>query len=213
MSVRRALENAPAALKGARTAFCDFAAGGDENVLAVLEGNRTWIEKAWRDENTFQAIREFISLFGSLGLTPSNIYADNTGMGTPMVKHLAEEGWYVNPVENGSVADKSEVYSNRGAEIWFEAAIKIERCEVILPNDPLCIQQLTRRRREYDGKQRLRAESKEAMRARGIRSPDRADALCGAIACSLIPTGAFTPATVAMSHVPTNPFSVPHIRF
>jgi hypothetical protein len=53
---------------------------------------------------------------------------------------------------------------------------------MILPDDPVFIN-----RRPTGGwntgTQKLRAESKEAMRNRGVSSPDRADAVFGAMIC------------------------------
>jgi hypothetical protein len=57
----------------------------------------------------------------------------------------------------------------------------IERRQVIIPNDEKLIAQLTSRRKLYDSKGRERLESKADLRARGVESPDRADALIGAI--------------------------------
>jgi hypothetical protein len=57
----------------------------------------------------------------------------------------------------------------------------IERRQIIIPNDEKLIAQLTSRRKQYDSKGRERLESKADLRARGVESPDRADALIGAI--------------------------------
>ena len=57
----------------------------------------------------------------------------------------------------------------------------IEHQKIVLPNYEKLIAQLTSRRKLYDSKGRERLESKTDMRARGLESPDRADALIGAI--------------------------------
>jgi hypothetical protein len=57
----------------------------------------------------------------------------------------------------------------------------IERRQIIIPNDEKLIAQLTSRRKLYDSKGREKLESKADLRARGVESPDRADALIGAI--------------------------------
>jgi hypothetical protein len=46
--LRANLESPPAFLPGLRSAFCDFAAGGDENVLAIKDGNRVFLAACWR---------------------------------------------------------------------------------------------------------------------------------------------------------------------
>jgi hypothetical protein len=187
--IRANLENPPLFISGSRSAFCDFAAGGDENVLALRDGNKISICAAWRETDTMQAVRQFINEFRRLNLNPSSVYADEGGLGTVMCDALKEAGWYVNRVNNGAAANRSDVYANRGGEIWFAAKRLIEERKLILPDDSVFIQQATNRRIEYSPSQKLRAESKESMRNRGVSSPDRADAVFGAMVCSGIGTG------------------------
>ena len=58
---------------------------------------------------------------------------------------------------------------------------KIERCEVILPDDPELFAQLTTRQAFPNSAGKIVLESKEQMRARGLPSPDRADAVLGCL--------------------------------
>lgn len=178
--VERNLASPPAFKdEGTPSAFCDFAAGSDENVFAVRRGNRVEIVAAWRETDTMKAVGKFIMLFREQKLTPEQISADEGGLGIVMCDRLAENGWPVNRVNNGSAADKPEAYANKGAEIWFEGRVQIEKGEIILPNDPELIAQLTSRRGWPDSKGRLQLESKADMRSRGLSSPDRADAVLG----------------------------------
>jgi hypothetical protein len=78
---------------------------------------------------------------------------------------------------------------------------------MILPEDPVFIQQATNRRVEYTATQKLRVESKEAMRNRGVSSPDRADAVFGAMVCAGA-RGAITAETLKRIK-----FGSPHVRF
>jgi hypothetical protein len=177
--VERNLASPPAFVDGDAQAFCDFAAGGDENVLAVRRGNRVEIAASWREPDTMKACGKFIALFREQELTPAQISGDAGGLGLPMLDRLTESDWPIQGVNNGSPADKPEAYANKGAEIWFEARVKIEKGEVILPNDPELIAQLTSRRGWPDSRGRLQLESKADMRSRGLPSPDRADAVLG----------------------------------
>jgi len=168
---------------GSRVAFCDFAAGGDENVIAVADGNRVELVRCWRDTDPIRACKDFIAEFGRLKLVPAEIYGDEGGLGIVMIGYLAEMGWRLRAVNNGEVARDEEHYCNKGSEIWFSVARRIIKKEVILPNDQVFFRQATSRRRDYDGKMRLAAESKDKMAARGLKSPDRADAVFGALYC------------------------------
>ena len=61
----------------------------------------------------------------------------------------------------------------------------LEKRGVILPVDGELLKQLSGRRLQYDSKARIQLEPKESMRARGLSSPDRADAVIGAAVMSL----------------------------
>jgi len=66
------------------------------------------------------------------------------------------------------------------AEKWFAFRRLLEKREVILPVEGELLKQLSSRRLQYDSKARIQLEPKESMRARGLSSPDRADAVIGA---------------------------------
>lgn len=80
--------------------------------------------------------------------------------------------------------------------MWFEGRAQIERQQIILSNVRELIGQLTARRGWPDSKGRLQVESKQDMRARGLPSPDRAEAVLGAMS-KPAPTGAWDAATIA----------------
>lgn len=62
----------------------------------------------------------------------------------------------------------------------------IERRQIIIPNDEKLIAQLSSRQKLYDSHGRERLESKAELQSRGVESPDRADALIGAIMMRLV---------------------------
>lgn len=166
---------------GSVHAFCDFAAGGDENVLAVRRGNRVEIVKAWRDKDTMRATGEFIRLYKAQGLSPQQIGGDNGGLGRVIIDRLRENGWSIRRINNGGRARKDRAYQNLSAEWWYEGRSKIEQQQVILPKDQTLIGQLSSRLGGPNSAGKLQLETKDQMRARGLPSPDRADAVIGAM--------------------------------
>lgn len=176
---------------GEKHAFCDFAAGGDENVLALRIGNKVTIEDAWTDRDTMRACGRFIQNFTRLKLKPAQITTDDGGVGHAINDRLAELGWSVNRQNNGAKAGDSNIWANKGSEVWDRGRKLIEDCKIILPNDEILKEQLVNRkwRRASDG--RLLLESKEELKRRGGHSPDRADAVLGAMMPS--PTSAIAP--------------------
>ena len=179
--------NSPPRFKpGVRIAGVDFAAGGDQNVICISDGNKILPMIAWREKDTMAAVGRFIVEFKKAGLEANNIYADASGMGMVMCDALAESGWVVNRVNFGAAAYDNNAYTNRSAEMWYGMAKKIEDAEIILPEDEDLTAQLTCRRTITNSKGKLGVESKDSMRARGIASPDRADALALCLSSSNI---------------------------
>lgn len=178
-----AMERGPDPQGQGRHAFCDFAAGGDENVIALREGNQIRLVKCWRETNTMAAVGQFILEFRQLNLEPHQITVDADGLGKPMADALAESGWPVNRESNGRQAHDAYSYVNRGAEIWHEGAETLKRREFALPDDEELKGQLCGRRSKVNSRGQLALETKDEMRRRGLASPDRADAVLGAMIC------------------------------
>ena len=96
---------------------------------------------------------------------------------------LAESGWPVTRINNGSTALDSEHYANRGAEIWFEGRTQIEKHQIILPNDKELISatDFPTWLAEQQGQIGTGKQTGHAL-TRTCLHPDRADAVLGAIA-------------------------------
>lgn len=175
------LNNPPEFEDGDVQAFADVAAGGDENVLAVRRGNRVEVVKAWHEKDTMAGVGELIRLFNQEKLIWSQVGVDASGLGLPMCDRLKEQGWNVQRVRNEKPPSDKQAYANTGAEIWFEGARKIASRQIIVPNDKLLHEQLLSRRYFVNSRGQLQLESKQQMAARGLNSPDRADAVLGAL--------------------------------
>ena len=163
-------------------AACDFAASGDESVFCMRVGNKITKLVAWREANTMAGCARFALEFEKAGLKPEQIFGDAGGLGLPMCHQLAEMGWPIHQVNLGGRAHDPDRYTNRGTEMWFEAARQIDRCEAILPDCEILHSQLTTRRVATSKTGKLNLESKKEMKSRGFSSPDRADALVMAMA-------------------------------
>jgi phage terminase large subunit len=165
-----------------RVAFCDFAAGGDENVLAIRSGNMLTDLITWRERDTMAGVGKFILEFRKAGLQVSQIWGDASGLGLPMCDALREAGWPINRFNFGAKAGDDMRYVNRSAEIWTNLGKMVARREAVLIRDEGLISQLTSRKTSLDSRGRLKLESKEDMRVRGLKSPDRADAVVAVFA-------------------------------
>jgi hypothetical protein len=161
-------------------AFCDFAQGRDENVLAIRTGNKLMDLVGWHDTNAISIVGRFIMEFRKAGLRPEQIWGDSGGLGLPMCDMLRDAGWPINRFSFGGKPTDEDHYVSRGAEVWHSFAQRISRGELVLLNDPTLVSQLTSRKSTLDARGRLGIEKKADMAARGVKSPDRADAVIGA---------------------------------
>jgi len=126
------------------------------------------------------SVGKFLTLFRKLNLQSYQVGGDE-GYGHQLMDCMQEEGFYLHRFNNGSPSKRSDIYVNLSAEWWSTVGQLIERRQIIVPNDEKLIAQLTSRQKLYDSKGRERLESKADLRTRGVESPDRADALIGAI--------------------------------
>lgn len=184
--VRLAIDDPPDYQEGPSAYYIDWAAtaDGDEIVIANWTGNRGQIVEAFRS-TPVQAVRRVAAFLKARNIF--HVYADGGGVGIPMNDQLWEASGKlvtVRAVNNGSPASDPEAYANLAAEQWCEFSRELEHRKATLPNDGELVKQLTGRRRTYDERNRVKLESKATMRARGLLSPDRADAIIGAWAAA-----------------------------
>lgn len=108
---------------------------------------------------------------------PDAINVDCTGVGSGVADRLIELGYPVNRVHFGERAIEDNQYRIRKDEMYGELKAWLEDIPCQLPMDDVLMADLVGPTYTYDSSRRLVIESKEKMRARGLKSPDSADAL------------------------------------
>jgi hypothetical protein len=68
-------------------------------------------------------------------------------------------------------------YLNLRAELWFKVKDWLAQRDCRLPNDDELVSELAAPSYKYTSTGKIKIESKEEMKKRGIKSPDKADAL------------------------------------
>ena len=178
--LRGLIDNPPnARLVNESVAFCDFAGGAAENVIAIRRGNRLERLICWHERDSVAGVGRFIMEFRKYGLSATQIWGDNGGGGQMMIDMLGSLGWGINRFNFGEPAIRDDIYTSRGAESWYGFGLLVNRAEMVLMDDPVLVSQLTTRKATFDSRARMGVETKEEMRRRGLVSPDRADAVCG----------------------------------
>jgi hypothetical protein len=157
----------------------DIAAGGDENVVCICQGNRVVKEYFFREVDTEITADRFHQILKDEKITNDDlIYADDGGVGHGVVDKLVRRGWNVNRMLNQWAAIGKKIYGNRGAENWYRVKrILEENMFDIRKLSQDTLKQLYERQYKQQGLGgRIYLESKKDAKACGRSSPDRADA-------------------------------------
>lgn len=162
--------------KGARIMGVDVAEyGDDDTAVAFRQGRSVLPIKAWHGRGPMEVVG--LVAREADDWKPELINVDCTGVGSGVADRLIELGYPVQRVHFGSRAILEEIYKDRRAEMYGELRAWLEDRPASLPDDDVLAGELTGPQYTYDSSRRVVLESKEKMKERGIKSPDRADAV------------------------------------
>lgn len=138
--------------------------------IQVLTGERT-TDFARHIAGEIKFWREDQGLF-------ANVVLEELGMGVGVVETLQDMGYsdHVFGVNTGVASSFPELYTNLRCEMWGETLQWLEG-NVELPNYAPLNEDLLTIRKKPSSSGKLRLETKEEMRKRGVKSPDVGDAL------------------------------------
>jgi hypothetical protein len=111
------------------------------------------------------------------------LVVDESGLGGGVVDRLREQRFSVLAFNGAHRAHDPDRFVNRRAEVYWalRELLRTGALDLDAADDDLALQ-LGEIRWKLDSKGRIQIESKDAMRARGVQSPDRADALMMSVA-------------------------------
>jgi len=165
----------------------DVARFGDDNsTRCEIHGRKVLPLYSVNGHDTMRTTGE---LMHEISERPGIVGVDVIGIGSGVYDRLAEQGINAIPVnvaERSYEIDESgkEKYANLRAEIWAKAAEALDPNNpeaVQLPDDQELIGELSSVKKRFDSKGRMLVESKDDMKKRLGKSPDKADAFCLAI--------------------------------
>lgn len=152
----------------------DPARGGNDSTVLLLRRGRDVVRiMRYKGDDT-------MTVAGHVAATirecrPHMTVIDEGGLGYGVLDRLNEQGFSVRGVNFGSKSGTPKVWGNKRAEMW--GAMKQWLGSASLPNDRVLKSDLTGPRRRPDSSGVIFLEGKKEMRARGLSSPDAADAL------------------------------------
>jgi hypothetical protein len=123
---------------------------------------------------------------------PQEILIDVIGLGAGVVDRLAEQNLPVRGINVSEAPSSKKNYLNLRAELWFAIKDWLTQRDCRLPHDDELVAELAAPLYKYTSTGKIKIESKDEMRKRGIKSPDKADALALTMASSAASFGGST---------------------
>ena len=155
--------------------------GSDRTALCKRKGNVV-VEpvKTWRNKDLMELCGIILNEYETTRWSerPLEILVDSIGIGAGVVDRLQEldlPARGINVAESSAMRDK---YSRLRDELWFSAKEWFETKECSIPEQEELISDLSKPRFKFTSNGKLKVESKDEMRKRGMNSPDLADAFC-----------------------------------
>lgn len=160
--------------------------GNDRTVFAFRRGRRVYPSMTFSGKDNMEVAGLAVNLLRSGVWLPdeqtptliTKMFIDIGGM-PGIVDRLRELGYgkQIIAVNFGESAIRDTSYINKRAEMWGEFKQWLTETPCQIPDSDSLHADLTGVKFDYDSSGRLKLESKQRMRARGLRSPDEADAV------------------------------------
>ena len=150
----------------------------DKTAIIRRRGRKAYNLETFRNHNTMEIAGRVASIIRQE--QPAKVYIDCIGIGAGIVDRLNEMGLsMVEGINVGRTANNKERFANLRAELWSEMRDWLYQNElsVQIPDDDELHGALCSLGFKYRSNEQLLIESKDDLRARGMPSPDEADAL------------------------------------
>lgn len=147
--------------------------GSDSTVIAVRQGRDVIAIKRHKGDDTMETVGRVIEAIEEY--QPALVNIDEGGLGAGVVDRLKEQRYKIKGVNFGNKAKNGMMYGNKRAEMWGDMREWLKSAAI--PTDKYLKSDLISPMMKPDSKGSIFLESKKDMRARGLSSPDAADAI------------------------------------
>lgn len=147
--------------------------GSDSTVILARRGREILSIQRHKGDDTMTVVGYVIEAIEEY--SPDMVVIDEGGVGGGVVDRLKEQRYKIRGVNFGNKSRNPLMWGNLRAQIW--GAMRDWLKTATLPNDRLLKADLTGPMYKPDSKGAIFLESKRDMKARGLASPDAADAL------------------------------------
>jgi hypothetical protein len=147
--------------------------GADSTVIAVRRGREVLTLRRYKGDDTMTVVGHVINTIEEY--RPVLTVVDEGGLGAGVLDRLKEQRYKVRGVNFGWKSSRPAMYGNKRAEMW--GALKDWLSTASIPRDKNLRDDLTGPKVKPNSAGAIFLESKKEMKARGLASPDAADAL------------------------------------
>ena len=160
--------------------------GGDNSALCVRQGNTVFEITSFASMDLMQLCGVIKNRYDDATVMdkPQEILVDVIGIGAGVVDRLREQNLPVRGINVSESPSSKKNYLNLRAELWFAIKDWLAQRDCRLPMDDELASELAAPLYKYTSTGKIKIESKDDMRKRGIKSPDKADALALTMASS-----------------------------
>jgi hypothetical protein len=148
--------------------------GADATVIAVRQGRDIVRIDRHRGDDTMTVVGHIIEVIEEF--KPTLVVIDEGGLGAGIVDRLKEQRYKVKGINFGNKSKNPIMYGNKRAEMWGSMKDWLKTASI--PLDRFLKTDLISPMMKPDSKGTIFLESKKDMKARGLASPDAADAIC-----------------------------------
>jgi len=149
--------------------------GDDRTVLCKRQGNVVIEIRAWSGADLMQTVGKV--LHEAKTDNPSEICVDSIGLGAGVADRLREQGLNVRDVNVAEVSALNPTAAKLRDELWISLKDWLGKRSCRLPKDDELRGELVGPTYTFLSNGKIKVESKVEMKKRGLRSPDKADAL------------------------------------
>jgi hypothetical protein len=147
--------------------------GADSTVIAVRQGRDIIAIKRYKGDDTMETVGRIIECIEEY--KPVLVNIDEGGLGAGVVDRMKEQRYKVKGVNFSNKSKNMMMYGNKRAEMWGDMREWLKTASI--PKDRTLKTDLISPLMKPDSKGAIYLESKKDMKARGLASPDAADAI------------------------------------
>lgn len=147
--------------------------GSDDSVITVRKGIKSYIHSTIHGQDTMELTGRIIQAFKEA--EAQRIKVDVIGVGSGVVDRLSELRFPIIAMNGAEAARDPEKFINKRAEWYWSLRERYKEGAIAIEQNDELEGELASIKYKYDSRGRIQIESKEEIKKRSQKSPDRAD--------------------------------------